>query len=345
MGRYDLSPAEMAVLLANEPSYRVAQVWNGLYRELADPAELTNLPRPLREHLGATEELAPSLSLAGAWTADGGRTEKWLWRLADGAKVESVLMRYPRRSTVCVSSQAGCAVGCPFCATGQAGLRRNLTVGEIVEQVVRAMTACRDAPAPAHRPARSPRPLSNVVFMGMGEPLANYDQVWAAVERICGDLGLSARHVTISTVGLVPGIRRLSAERLPVGLAVSLHAANDRLRDRLVPLNRRWPLASLLDACHDYRAATRRRLSFEWALIEGVNDSERDAVELASLARPLGAHVNLIPLNTTRGYGGKGPSSEKVTRFAGSLEEAGLAVTVRDTRGSDIDAACGQLAG
>jgi 23S rRNA (adenine2503-C2)-methyltransferase len=181
--------------------------------------------------------------------------------------------------------------------------------------------------------------------MGMGEPLANYDQVWAAVERICGDLGLSARHVTISTVGLVPGIRRLSAERLPVGLAVSLHAANDRLRDRLVPLNRRWPLAALLDACRDYRAATRRRLSFEWALIEGVNDTERDANELASLAHPLGAHVNLIPLNATRGYRGKGPPSERVTRFAAWLEEAGLPVTVRDTRGSDIDAACGQLAG
>jgi 23S rRNA (adenine2503-C2)-methyltransferase len=343
MGRYDLSPAEVAVLLAREPAYRAAQVWSGLYRELTDPAELTNLPRALREELAASEELAPSLSLAEARVTDRGRTEKWLWRLADGARVESVLMRYPRRSTVCVSSQAGCAVGCPFCATGQAGLRRNLTVGEIVEQVVRAMAACRDVGTA--EPARRPRPLSNVVFMGMGEPLANYDRVWAAVERICGDLGLSARHVTISTVGLVPGIRRLSAERLPVGLAVSLHAANDRLRDRLVPVNRRYPLAALLEACHDYRAATRRRISFEWALIEGVNDARRDAAELASLARPLAAHVNLIPLNATRGFGGRGPSFEGVTRFAGWLEEAGLRVTVRDTRGSDIEAACGQLAG
>jgi 23S rRNA (adenine2503-C2)-methyltransferase len=309
-------------------------VWDGLYRQLREPAALTALPRPLRDRLAGNEELAPSLSLAGAWTTDRGRTEKWLWRLADGAKVESVLMRYPRRATVCVSSQAGCAIGCPFCATGQAGLRRNLTVGEIVEQVVRAMAACR----PVH-------PLSNVVFMGMGEPLANYDRVWAAVERICGDLGLSARHVTISTVGVVPGIRRLASEGLPVRLAVSLHAANDRLRDRLVPLNRRYPLSELLGACRDYRRATRRRLSFEWALIEGVNDAAHDAEELAGVARPLSAHVNLIPLNRTRGYGGRGPSLEAVTRFAGWLEDAGLRVTVRDTRGTDIDAACGQLAG
>jgi 23S rRNA (adenine2503-C2)-methyltransferase len=276
-----------------------------------------------------------------------------LWRLADGAKVESVLMRYPRRATVCVSSQAGCAIGCPFCATGQAGLRRNLMVGEIVEQVVRAMAACREPEVPAgdsaHRTggtsARHARPLSNVVFMGMGEPLANYERVWEAVERICGDLGLSARHITISTVGVVPGIRRLAAERLPVGLAVSLHAANDGLRDRLVPLNRRYPLSELLDACREYRTSTRRRLSFEWALIEGVNDAKSDAEELASLARPLAAHVNLIPLNRTRGYDGRGPAGEGVTRFAGWLETAGLRVTVRDTRGSDIDAACGQLAG
>ncbi|MBO0713814.1 MAG: 23S rRNA (adenine(2503)-C(2))-methyltransferase RlmN [Acidimicrobiales bacterium] len=339
MGRYDLSPAELGGLLAGEPPYRARQVWDGLYRHLAEPAALTTLPRPLRDRLADDRQLAPSLSLAGAWTTDRGRTEKWLWRLADGAKVESVLMRYPRRATVCVSSQAGCAIGCPFCATGQAGLRRNLTVGEIVEQVARAMAACRDA---GERPAR---PLSNVVFMGMGEPLANYDRVWEAVERICGDLGLSARHVTISTVGVVPGIRRLATERLPVGLAVSLHAANDQLRDRLVPLNRRYPLSELLAACRDYRRATRRRISFEWALIEGVNDAARDAEELAGVARPLSAHVNLIPLNRTRGYGGRGPSGDAVTRFAGWLEEAGLRVTVRDTRGSDIEAACGQLAG
>lgn len=334
MGRYDLSPTELGALLGAEPPYRTRQVWDGLYRQLSEPAALTALPRRLRDRLADQEELAPSLSLAGAWTTDRGRTEKWLWRLADGAKVESVLMRYPRRATVCVSSQAGCAIGCPFCATGQAGLRRNLTVGEIVEQVVRAMAASRGA-----------RPLSNVVFMGMGEPLANYERVWAAVERICGDLELSARHVTISTVGVVPGIHRLATERLPVGLAVSLHAANDRLRDRLVPLNRRYPLAELLAACRDYRAATRRRLSFEWALIEGVNDALRDAEELARLARPLSAHVNVIPLNRTRGYEGRGPSVDAVTRFAGWLEDAGLRVTVRDTRGSDIDAACGQLAG
>lgn len=337
MGRYDLSPAELAGLLAGEPPYRVSQVWRGLYRQLADPAALTNLPRQLRERLGQEERLSPSLSLARAQASDRGRTEKWLFALADGARVESVLMRYPRRATVCVSSQAGCAMGCPFCATGQAGFGRNLTTGEIVEQVVAAMAACAQD--------RPPRRLSNVVFMGMGEPLANYDRVWAAVERICGDLGLSARHLTISTVGVVPGIRRLAAERLPVGLAVSLHAANDALRDRLVPLNRRYPLSVLLDACHHYRAATGRRLSFEWALIEGANDSATDAAELASLVRPLAAHVNLIPLNTTRGFRGEGPAGDEVARFALRLEDAGVRVTVRDTRGSDIEAACGQLAG
>jgi 23S rRNA (adenine2503-C2)-methyltransferase len=337
MGRYDLSPAQLATLLPGEPAYRVRQVWDGLYRQLSDPAALTSLPQALRTRLSAEEALAASLVPLAVQTGDRGQTEKWVWRLADGARVESVLMRYRRRRTVCVSSQAGCAMGCPFCATGQAGFARNLTTGEIVEQVARAMAACRKD--------RPPRPLSNVVFMGMGEPLANYGRVWAAIERICDDLGLSPRRVTISTVGLVPGIRRLAAEHLPVGLAVSLHAANDRLRDQLVPLNRRYPLRELLAACRDYRTATHRRISFEWALIEGVNDSEHDAGELAALARPLAAHVNLIALNPTRSFGGTGPSPEQVGRFVAWLSGAGVAATVRNTRGSGIDAACGQLAG
>src|SRR4051794_7199174 len=184
-------------------------------------------------------------------TSDGSNTVKWLWGLADGARVETVLMHYPGRSTVCVSTQAGCAMGCGFCATGQAGFERNLSAGEIVEQVVRAGRASRDAG----------RRLSNVVFMGMGEPLANYDRVWAAVERLHDDIGLSARHLTLSTVGIVPGIRRLAGEALPVNLAVSLHAANDRLRDMLVPINRRYPLAMLVEACDEYLAAKGRRLS------------------------------------------------------------------------------------
>ena len=222
-------------------------------------------------------------------TADEGQTTKWLWALHDGARVETVLMEYPDRVTVCVSTQAGCAMACQFCATGQAGFQRHLSPGEIVEQVAAGMREAR------------PRRLSNVVFMGMGEPLANYDRVWSAVTRLQGEMGLSARHLTLSTVGLVPGIRRLAAESLPVNLAVSLHAANNTLRDELVPINRRYPLEALASACADYVAASGRRLSIEWALIDGVNDRDSDAAELAAFALPLGAHVNLIPLNPTPG--------------------------------------------
>jgi 23S rRNA (adenine2503-C2)-methyltransferase len=241
-------------------------------------------------------------------------------------------MRYPDRATVCVSSQAGCAMACSFCATGQAGFTRHLTAGEIVEQVVAA------------RRAAAPDRLSNVVFMGMGEPLANYDRLWSAIERIHTDIGISARHLTVSTVGVVPGIRRLSREALPVNLAVSLHAANDNLRNRLVPLNRRYPLAALMETCRQYLTAKGRRLSFEWALISGVNDRPSDAEELAELARPLGAHVNLIPLNPTPGYPARGTSPAGVRAFRHNLGRMGVNVTVRRNRGTDIDAACGQLA-
>jgi 23S rRNA (adenine2503-C2)-methyltransferase len=242
-------------------------------------------------------------------------------------------MHYPDRSTVCVSSQAGCAMACGFCATGQAGFDRHLTTGEIVEQVVRART----------RAAADGRRLSNIVFMGMGEPFANYDRTWAAGERLHDDLGIGARHLTLSTVGVVPGIRRLAAERLPVNLAVSLHVANDLERDELVPINRRYPLATLAQACAEYVDATHRRLSFEWALIHDVNDTDRHARELADYARPLRAHVNLIPLNPTPGYAVRGSSGERVRAFARLLGELGVNATVRRTRGTEIDAACGQL--
>src|SRR5207302_4644406 len=204
---------------------------------------------------------------------DGGTTVKLLLALADGHAIETVLMHYPGRTTVCVSTQAGCAMACGFCATGQAGFDRQLTTGEIVEQIVWA------------RRLSAPRRVSNVVFMGMGEPLANYDAVWAAVERLHGAMGVSARHLTLSTVGIVPGIRRLAGERLPVNLAVSLHAANDGLRDRLVPVNRRYPLAVLTAACREYTEMTVRRLSFEWAMIAGANDRPSDATDLASIAQ------------------------------------------------------------
>ena len=334
MARYDLSPTELTELLAGEPAFRARQVWAGLYERLASPSEMTELPKALRQRLSAAPELAPALSLARESAADDGDTVKWLWALHDGRLVETVLMHYPDRTTVCVSTQAGCAMACGFCATGQAGFDRNLSTGEIVEQVVCA----------ARTALGSGRRLGNVVFMGMGEPLANYERTWAAVERLHRDLGLSARHLTISTVGIVPGIRRLATEELPVNLAVSLHAANDELRNELVPINRRYPLDDLMDACGEYLAAKRRRLSFEWALIDGVNDRDSDAAELAERALALGAHVNLIPLNPTPGYLTRGSPPARVRGFRDRLRSLGVNATVRRNRGTDIDAACGQLA-
>ena len=227
-------------------------------------------------------------------------------------------------------------MACGFCATGQAGFTRHLTVGEIVEQVVHA----------ARESAKRKQRLANVVFMGMGEPLANEESVWGAVERIHGDIGLSARHLTISTVGIVPGIRKLATRPLPVNLAVSLHAARDVLRDELVPINKRYPINELMQACRDYLDTKNRRISFEWAMIDGINDQPRDARELAQLCRQLtpSAHVNLIPLNPTPGWPTKGTSAAGVRSFAQQLEDLGVNVTVRRNRGTDIDAACGQLA-
>jgi 23S rRNA (adenine2503-C2)-methyltransferase len=327
--RYDARPADVAEVFAGEPAYRARQAWDGLHRRGLEPEDITELPRALRDRLA--KALPAALEPAAESLADGGETVKWLWRLADGALVETVLMATGSRATACVSSQAGCAMACGFCATGQAGFERHLTEGEIVEQVVRA------------RRRAGGRRLSNVVFMGMGEPLANYDRVVAAVRRLTGDLGLSARGITVSTIGVVPGIRRLAGEGLPVTLAVSLHAANDRLRDELVPLNRRYPLDVLMAACADHRTATGRRLSFEWALMDGINDRPSDAVELAERARPLGAHVNLIPLNPTPGWPTPGTPPAGVRAFRDRLWALGVNVTVRRTRGTEIDAACGQL--
>ena len=327
---YDVSRQELAGILEKEPAFRTRQVWDGLHRRVQRPEEVTELPTALREQLSVA--LPRALTEVSRLSADDGQTTKWLWALGDGAQIEAVLMHYPDRVTVCVSTQAGCAMACQFCATGQAGFQRQLSAGEIVEQVAEAMRAAQ------------PRRLSNVVFMGMGEPLANYDRVWRAVTRLHGEMGLSARHLTLSTVGVVPGIRRLAGERLPVNLAVSLHAANDEKRDALVPINKRYPLADLAAACAEYVKATGRRLSIEWAMIHDVNDQESDALELSLFARPLGAHVNLIPLNPTPGYAVRGTSSGGVRRFRDQLENWGVNATIRMTRGAEIDAACGQLA-
>jgi len=331
--RYDVARPDLARLLDGEPRYRVDQVWHGLHQRGLDPGEMTDLPKPLRARL--EEVLPPALALLAESESDDGDTVKSLWSLngsRTGGRIETVLMRYRDRVTVCISSQAGCGMGCVFCATGQAGLSGQLTAGEIVEQVIRA------------RRRAEPRRLGNVVFMGMGEPLANYAAVWAAIERLHDDVGISARRITVSTVGLVPGIRRLAGERLPVNLAVSLHAANDALRDHLVPVNRRYPLAVLEAACREYTDVTGRRLSFEWAMIAGVNDRPSDASELAVIARPLHAHVNLIPLNPTPGYATRGTPGAEVRAFRDRLTGLGVNATVRDNRGTDIDAACGQLA-
>ena len=331
---YQPSRLELAELLEGEPRYRLDQIWQGLYQNLSTPAEMTNLPKGLRTTL--SERLVPALEIVVRRVSDNGDTVKYLWELHDGKRIETVLMLYPDRVTVCVSSQVGCAMGCGFCATGQAGFTRHLSVGEIVEQVTVAA-----------REARSmDRRLGNVVFMGMGEPLANDAAVWDSVERLHDDLGLSARKITISTVGVVPGIRRLTERPLPVNLAVSMHAANDRLRDELVPINKRYPIDDLMSACADYLAVKGRRLSFEWAMIDGVNDRSSDAAELAKLCRrfQLPAHVNLIPLNPTPGYPTVGSPLKRVHEFRDSLEALGVNATVRRNRGTDIDAACGQLA-
>jgi 23S rRNA (adenine2503-C2)-methyltransferase len=330
--RYGATRAEITALLESfgVPSYRVAQLYDGLWTQRQPLEELTTLPKELRARLA--DALPLTLAPITMRTSDDETTVKWLWQAAGGAQVETVLMINPERATVCVSSQAGCAMGCTFCATGQAGFERHLDCAEIVEQVVRAqhVTSVR---------------VSHVVFMGMGEPLANVDPVLAALERLHDDFGLSARHLTVSTVGVVPGMRRLAQHHLPVTLAVSLHAPDDELRATLVPLNRRYPINSVLDAAREYATIKGRRVTFEYACIAGVNDLPEQADELAGRLTGLrgGAHVNLIPLNPTGEFAGQAPDRARINRFAARLAAAGVTVTVRHNRGVDIDAACGQL--
>ena len=341
----DLDPAARRAAAAElgEPPFRGDQLSRHYFARLTDePDEMTDLPASSRAAL--TAALLPRLLVSEReLSCDQGMTRKTLWRTFDGARVESVLMRYPDRATVCVSSQAGCGMGCPFCATGQAGLTRNLSTAEITGQVVAAARAMA-AGAAGGTPGR----LSNVVFMGMGEPLANYSRVLAAVRRITDPaphgLGLSQRHVTVSTVGLVPAIRRLTEEGLSVTLAVSLHTPDDELRDTLVPVNQRWPVAEVLDAAWGYAARTGRRVSIEYALIRDVNDHAWRADALGELLAGQLAHVNLIPLNPTPGSKWTASGPGVMDEFARRLESHGVPVTVRDTRGSEIDGACGQLA-
>jgi len=385
----DLTYAQLRELLTSwgEPSFRADQLWGWLYRSLvSDFNQMRNLPKELRARLGEAAHLQtltplPVLSPALSRTkgeAEGvesvsadGLTHKVLFALRDGETIESVFMRYERRRTVCVSTQVGCPIGCPFCATGQSGFERNLTAGEIMEQVLYFARKVRFSPHPplppllptlgeGGRAPLSPRIggegmgergpdslITNIVFMGMGEPLLNYEATWQAVETLndARGFGLGARRFTLSTVGVVPGIQRLSREKLQVGLAVSLHAPTDRLRDKLVPLNRRYPLSQLMAACRDYVQNTGRRITFEYALMEGINDSLEQAQRLGRLLQGLICHVNLIPLNPTMGSSYQPSSRKMALAFQKELERQKIPTTMRLGRGIDIQAGCGQLRG
>jgi 23S rRNA (adenine2503-C2)-methyltransferase len=341
----DLAPAERRAAVAElgEKPFRADQLSRQYFGRLVnDPAAMTDLPAAVRDRLGAAL-LPPLLTEVRHVETDRGATRKTLWRLHDGTLVESVLMRYRDRLTVCISSQAGCGMACPFCATGQAGLTRNLSTAEIVDQVVWFAGVAARGELPG-----CPDRLSRVVFMGMGEPLANYNRVLAAVRRLTDPapegLGLSQRHITISTVGLVPGIQRLTDEGLSVTLALSLHAPDDDLRDTLVPVNQRWKVAEVLDAAWRYAARTGRRVSIEYAMIRDVNDQPWRADLLGKLLAGKLAHVNLIPLNPTPGSQWDASPKPVEREFVRRLRAAGVATTVRDTRGREIDGACGQLA-
>ncbi len=335
---YDLTLEDLTAWAKSrgQPAYRARQVWEGLYRRFWEkPEAFTPLPKALRQALAEDFAFQPFEPAATLVSTDG-ETHKTLFRLPDGAQIETVRMRYLRRRTLCISTQAGCAMGCTFCATGQMGLTRNLTAGEIVAQVLYYARWLRQ---------RGER-VTNIVFMGMGEPFHNYDATMRAVDILNDAAGfnLGARRMTISTVGLVPQIRRFTQERRQVNLAVSLHAADDELRNTLIPVNRKYPVAELLQAVREYTEATRRRVTFEWALIRDVNDTPEQARLLASRVQGMLAHVNLIPLNPTAGFGGKASSRRRAQAFCRILEDGGIPCTVRLRRGIDIQAGCGQLA-
>ena len=345
----DLTADERKALLEEQglPGFRAKQLSTHYFARLVDdPAQMTDLPAAQRDELVAAL-LPPLMTPLRTMEADRGTTRKTLWKLFDGALVESVLMRYPDRATMCVSSQAGCGMACPFCATGQGGLQRNMSTAEIVEQVVAGARALSRGEVPGGQGR-----VSNVVFMGMGEPLANYKAVIGAVRRLTeptpNGLGMSARGVTVSTVGLVPRINQLADEGIPVTLALSLHAPDDELRNELVPINTRFSVAETVEAAWEYARTTKRRVSIEYAMMRGINDQAWRADLLADVLNSYGdwgwVHVNLIPLNPTPGskWTASDPADER--EFVRRLEAKGIPTTVRDTRGSEIDGACGQLA-
>ena len=329
------------------PKFRANQISRHLFDRLEDNvAGFSDIPASIREDLGG--QLFPRLlEQVTQRTADRGATVKTLWRLHDGSLLESVLMRYPGRSTLCISSQAGCGMACPFCATGQGGLQRNLSQAEITVQALAAnqMLASGVVPGASGR-------LNNIVFMGMGEPMANYKAVMGSIRTLLAPspdgFGMSARGITVSTVGLVPKIQQLTTEGLPLTLAVSLHAPDDELRDEIVPINTRWKVAEVVDAAWEYARTTKRRVSIEYAMMRDINDQKERAELLATVLKKRGdwgwVHVNLIPLNPTPGSKWTASRKEDERAFIQVLERRGVPVTLRDTRGSEIDGACGQLA-
>ena len=345
---FDLSREERVEAATNLglPRFRADQISRHVFDRLEDDATaFTDLPAAIRAELG--EQLFPRLlEQVTRRMTDDGATVKTLWKLFDGSLLESVLMRYPNRTTLCISSQAGCGMACPFCATGQGGLQRNLSAAEILAQVLAGARTLADGQIPG-----GPGRINNIVFMGMGEPMGNYNSVLSAVRQISAmppeGFGISARNITVSTVGVVPGIKKLTAEGIPVRLAVSLHAPSDELRDELVPMNKRFNTKQVLDAAHDYWLASKRRVSIEYALMRGINDQAEHAQLLAKRLNHYGdnwAHVNPIPLNPIEGSKWTASKPEDEQRFLEILHRAGITATLRDTRGQDIDGACGQLA-
>ena len=332
----DFEELRETIRVWNEPEYRASQLWQGIYQNYWNNlGQFSNLPLSLRQKLDQ-QFIIGSLKPENVLESADHLTKKTLYRLVDGAAIETVLMRYKERNTVCISSQVGCGLGCKFCATGNMGLTRNLSRGEIIEQVV--ITAA-DLKTNGHT-------LTNVVFMGMGEPFQNYGAVLGAI-RVLNDsrgFGMGARRFTISTVGLIPGIKRFTEENTQINLAISLHAADDELRSSIVPINKKYPTSQLLAACEEYIQTTGRRITIEWALMDGINDTEGQANKLVSLISGMLVHVNLIQLNPVAHYDGV-PATDHVThKFQKILIEAGIPCTIRLRRGIDIQAGCGQLA-
>ncbi len=335
---YDLTFDDLLdmVNIWGEPSYRAEQIWHGLYVQLwSEPDQFTSLPLGLRKKIDnyfLFTHLQPSITL----NSSDGETHKTLYLLTESQAIETVYMHYEKRRTLCISTQVGCAMDCVFCATGQMGFGRNLSSGEIIEQI---LFYARQLRASGER-------VTNVVFMGMGEPFHNYDETIQAIARLNNHKGfnLGSRRFTVSTVGLIPGIRRFTTENLQSNLAVSLHAADDDLRSSLIPINKKYPLNELLNACREYVDHTHRRITFEWALIQDINDSRDQAIRLAKLVKGILCHVNVIPLNPTHDYDGKATTRESAHHFKDELERYGIPCTIRLRRGIDIQAGCGQLA-